>query len=643
MSIRSRSGCVTCKGRHLKCDETKPTCELCASRGVECGGYSRALRWSTKHEKLKTDFRCSMQMYSGKPKKRRTRSKDGPSPASSSATNQESLSANVDWAFVSEPGPLATTSDFTAYNDCLPLMGFDVPNEELQWSWATPATTDTSNELSTHDANLVVTPYAQQTTSPFIPPALTDIPLSLIEYWFRDVCALWSQYDSDMNFNRIIATTLWSTSAAVSTSLQSMSSAYLSSKIPHMKKTSISLMLEATKAIKSELQTVKSSHELPIAPLGLLYGLFCVGTSICWLNATQLGVPFLREAKALLYRINQQKRSLTDQERGLLHIFNKSWTYCELLLSMVADTGIFSLYNIDQVNDVSVDNHPTVQPVQLDVDDTPHPWTGVSTACSRLLTETMRLCRDHRVSLRNGSTAKPDPEFLKEAKVLEERFFELDFTPVALMSETGDDRTPLQHLVDVAEAYRLAGLIHLYQTFPGLVSSSPTNSAWDAWEESIVPLSIRLVQLLEQLPPDSGSKMTQPLLCITASTGLRFGPKQAPFEGADFPRQCLARLDQAESIEGCEMLEYIGHLIQADKDIDDLTSLIESRSEIVNARCFVMSRLEELGNVLPPGPISVAKSLVQAIWNEYDDESQSPGNVHWVDVMEKHNLRSLFG
>ncbi|KAH7176999.1 hypothetical protein EDB81DRAFT_773892 [Dactylonectria macrodidyma] len=643
MSIRSRSGCVTCKGRHLKCDETKPTCEVCASRGVECGGYSRALRWSTKHEKLKADSRCSMQMYSGNPKKRRARLKAGPSPASSSATTQESRSDNTDWAFVSETGQSSISSNFTACDDTLPLMEFDISSEELQWSWATPAATESSNKLSAQDANLAVTPYAQETTPSFIPPALTDIPLSLIEYWFRDVCALWSQYDSDMNFNRIIATTLWSTSAAVSTSLQSMSSAYLSSKIPHMKKTSISLMLEATKAIKSELQSVKSSHELPIAPLGLLYGLFCVGTSICWLNATQLGVPFLREAKALLFRINQQRHSLSHQERGLLYIFNKSWTYCELLLSMVTDTGIFSPYNIDQIDDVSVDSHPTAHPVQPDVDDIPHPWTGVSTACSRLFTQTMTLCRDHRMSLRHGSTAKPNAVFLEEAKALEERFLDLNFAPVALMSETGDDRTPLQHLVDVAEAYRLSGLIHLYQTFPDLVNNPSTDSAWGAWEESIVPLSIRLVRLLEQLPPNSGSKMTQPLLCITASTGLRFGPMQATFEGADFPRQGLARLDQAESIEGCEMLEYIGHLIQADKDIDDLTLLVESRSEIVNARCFVMSRLEELGNVLPPGPISVAKSLVQAIWNEYDDENKIPGAVHWVDVMEKHNLRSLFG
>ncbi|PYH94667.1 hypothetical protein BO71DRAFT_429767 [Aspergillus ellipticus CBS 707.79] len=36
---RSRSGCRTCRKRHQKCDERKPTCWNCHFRGVKCGGY----------------------------------------------------------------------------------------------------------------------------------------------------------------------------------------------------------------------------------------------------------------------------------------------------------------------------------------------------------------------------------------------------------------------------------------------------------------------------------------------------------------------------------------------------------------------------------------------------------------------------
>ncbi|PYH77016.1 hypothetical protein BO82DRAFT_395733 [Aspergillus uvarum CBS 121591] len=40
---RSRSGCWTCRKRHQKCDEQKPTCLNCRLRGVDCGGYGIVL------------------------------------------------------------------------------------------------------------------------------------------------------------------------------------------------------------------------------------------------------------------------------------------------------------------------------------------------------------------------------------------------------------------------------------------------------------------------------------------------------------------------------------------------------------------------------------------------------------------------
>ncbi|KAF7592114.1 hypothetical protein BBP40_000662 [Aspergillus hancockii] len=42
---RSRNGCITCKAKRLKCDETKPSCHQCSRRGTTCGGYPNFLRW----------------------------------------------------------------------------------------------------------------------------------------------------------------------------------------------------------------------------------------------------------------------------------------------------------------------------------------------------------------------------------------------------------------------------------------------------------------------------------------------------------------------------------------------------------------------------------------------------------------------
>ncbi|KAL4917712.1 fungal-specific transcription factor domain-containing protein [Aspergillus aurantiobrunneus] len=42
---KSRNGCITCKAKRLKCDESKPTCFQCKKRNVECGGYKKDFKW----------------------------------------------------------------------------------------------------------------------------------------------------------------------------------------------------------------------------------------------------------------------------------------------------------------------------------------------------------------------------------------------------------------------------------------------------------------------------------------------------------------------------------------------------------------------------------------------------------------------
>ncbi|KAJ5698989.1 hypothetical protein N7462_000994 [Penicillium macrosclerotiorum] len=42
---KSRNGCITCKAKRLKCDETKPCCHQCQRRKVTCGGYKKDFKW----------------------------------------------------------------------------------------------------------------------------------------------------------------------------------------------------------------------------------------------------------------------------------------------------------------------------------------------------------------------------------------------------------------------------------------------------------------------------------------------------------------------------------------------------------------------------------------------------------------------
>ncbi|KAJ5610250.1 hypothetical protein N7510_006969 [Penicillium lagena] len=44
---RSHKGCWTCKRKRIQCDEIRPACQRCTSRGITCEGYEIRLRWGT--------------------------------------------------------------------------------------------------------------------------------------------------------------------------------------------------------------------------------------------------------------------------------------------------------------------------------------------------------------------------------------------------------------------------------------------------------------------------------------------------------------------------------------------------------------------------------------------------------------------
>lgn len=39
-------GCKTCRIRHIKCDQTRPTCHKCRAIGIVCGGFPDGIQWT---------------------------------------------------------------------------------------------------------------------------------------------------------------------------------------------------------------------------------------------------------------------------------------------------------------------------------------------------------------------------------------------------------------------------------------------------------------------------------------------------------------------------------------------------------------------------------------------------------------------
>lgn len=310
----------------------------------------------------------------------------------------------------------------------------------------------------------------------FMTTPITDTSSLLITNWFEQVCPAWSGFDSPTNLNRRLATELWHESRSVFGSLQSMSAAFLSTRLPHMRQPAVRLMRTATESIQAEVRATKAKMHLDTVPTGLLFSLFCVGTTVCWVDTSQLGLPFFREARLLLERLNRRLSAFYEKDVEIIHFFNKCLAYCEMLLAVVSESP-------------PEDTQPAQQRPQPSsatgrgVDGELHPWTGISTTTSRLFTKSIRLCRDYRHKVRRqcreGISFDASLDEMAEAQRLEELLLELDF-PSAQMrqtNDTGDEKTPFLHLAKIAEAYQLAALLHLYQTFPELVSLRlPINS-----------------------------------------------------------------------------------------------------------------------------------------------------------------------
>ncbi|RSM17841.1 hypothetical protein CDV31_003267 [Fusarium ambrosium] len=646
---RSRSGCATCKAKHTKCDETRPECLRCIRKGVKCGGYWKEFKWSFKHQPGDMDINIQT----------------GPSPTPSrrgSSVRTDKTPTTTLPMTILDPAPGPSKQDDLATEDGASILG--------DASWTSSSCTDSETDLFTQTNPIVdtndmtaITPNVEMTSQALIPPTgqflestpltvslITDTSSLLISNWFEQVCTAWSGFDSETNLNRKLALELCTTSHSVFSSLQSMSAGFLSTRLPNMRQSAMYFLQAATGSVLSEAKEVSCRTVLDTIPSGLLFSLFCLGTTVCWVDARQLGLPFFREAKMILKRLNRRLSTYSEKDLELLSFFNRSFAYCEMLLAAVED-------ETDAVveSDTTIIGPRTDANMQLAeryIDNAPHPWTGISPLAAQLFAQSIRLCRSFRRNLKLPKETERDfqraLEEIQEAQRLEERLLGLEFSAAVSVSDTGDYRTPALHLSLIAEAYQLAALLQLYQTFPDLVAlrlpldSAHANSRHIPWEEWIIPLSLRLVNVLEQIPPNSGTRVIQPLLYITASTGLRYDTMTLldvpgfSFETAASPVTGF-QTGPFGALPG-DPLEALGTSPAPPGNLISRMSL-----DISNARHFITGRLNMLENTLPPKPVVMARELIKAIWDAYDNEPPGSATVHWVDVMEDKNLRSMFG
>jgi len=187
-------------------------------------------------------------------------------------------------------------------------------------------------------------------------------------------------------------------------------------------------------------------------------------------------------------------------------------------------------------------------------------------------------------------------------------------------------------LLDIAETYRQACFLQLCLTFdeisvdanayPGLGLAVSKNDHLGGQipitrVQGLIGLSLRLVEQLKKIPPESGSRCMQPVLYLCVACGLQI----------DSPPRFEHQTNECGP----------GQVPNID------TTFTLSALRVAQARSFVKKRLGMLQQMLPPRYTGTALKLAEAIWAEYDCTRGGGSPLYWFDVMVRERLQTFFG
>jgi hypothetical protein len=637
----------------LKCDESKPSCSRCVRLGIICPGYSQSLRWVTKHEVLEntgpsraspTHAETTTQDVSNTP--------DANEPDQASAVDNASLLNDVDTPLDIDQWDRQMNSILPGLDQldtCSPSAGglLEFSADPIMEgpsrlsgidpsSPRTPVFSDLLPETLLHEETaLHKSPIPVPIILPSLRRSLEDPSSTLVEYYFKEVAGLFSSYDSHMNPFRTTVSRLWTSSAVLYRTLQSMAAATLVDDFPQFGAVGHKMRLEAISILEKQTSLDDKS----------LLAILMLGQTASWHNANDLGVSFFNLLRSHLNAISTESGGgnalLTN--RNNYQFFEEALVYWEMLLSYVADYGTLTPSTNFELHS-GVDNILTQR--------VPHPWTGIARDTQFAVHEIGRLVRRERNRIRSkrftsrGDIAQAE-RAIEEAQGLEQRLLGLSHPTELEVVNPGDDDTPVWHLLAMAEVYRYTGLLQLYRVFPDLlqarifseeiVEGSPrrrnstnqsTNTAFLGYsdelfgnmrfdtetsivspaeqDEWLTQFALAAMSKLKTIPFESRTRCLQPFLLVASSSELRL-PPVASTETSD----------------------------------DDYTLNLSTHAiDVSRTRKFILGRLSSFLHVLPPKPIHICFGLVKEVWRRMD---AGEADVFWMDVMIERGWETTMG
>ncbi|KAJ5503274.1 Aflatoxin biosynthesis regulatory protein [Penicillium fimorum] len=734
---KSRNGCARCKSKRVKCGEEKPHCTRCARLGVRCPGYAQSLRWVTKYEQsnpavpasisevrtpspaasASTSSQPANQIYDALPDDSTFGSTHEPGPSNFALDERTSLCENLwdhpghgslpELTDLCSPSPMVTvSSSFTHQRD--PFHDFEQSEDTdvdlshfLSLIGPTPCEEQAHNVYRDFSPSAIVRSYPPASHRPVpqdfmsISSSLNNPSWTLIEYYFKEVAALFSSYDSQMNPFRTTVSRLWGSSLAMCRTMQSMAAATLVTEFPQFGPMGRRMRDEAIDIItREEIIDDKS-----------LLALLMLGQTASWHDPNDLGISFFNLLRKQLNTIASSSHGpgfgFPKNDSNNYRFFEEALIYWEMLLSFVADNDTMVLS----------DNSRTASSTgeSFVLQRVPHPWTGIARDTQFTVHEVGQLIRRERKRIHSSRFTSQDDITraqlaIEKARELEGRLLGLAHPSEAEIISPGDDDTPVWHLLTMAEAYRCVGLMQLYRVFPDLLHNrlpapTPTSpqypsNADQASRDSFFPIDLDSMNLSAGFgDPATGqntnSRHDAPLPSKRSSPHnvYRHSPHHLPSPPSpdtqqpptpetlysnwltEFAVTTLSRLKTIplESrtrclqpfllVASCSELRLprlatnAGTQPRNGKDYPEdrdnynanpnqTPTISMGAIEVSRKRKFILGRLTSFLHVLPPKPIHVCLKLVNEVWRRLD---AGDDDVYWVDVMIEKGWETTMG
>lgn len=638
-----RSICIVDTHQHpqLKCDETRPACQRCLRSSEVCPGYQRPLRWSAKHEIAKPTASHGPSSHD----KPGTFSQDAGSGhivdchpgvagvhgilsstrLAASPTSQPATLADqpfADYPLSPDIMPeFALTSDWNDATQGVLInsepQAYQIPDtwnfgiEVSQLPYANiedtiPFDVDQQQDLSAfsiHATSFSNLTQQQIACSP-IWPMVVNAEFALVEYYFKEVAVIYSCFDGEMNPFRSTMARLWTSSAEIAKTLQSMAAACLAPAYPHLAR-------EGYKLRNEVLVSICGSRSSEDSICTALLVAIMLGQTAGWHNPKDLGLTFYRHSKALLQRLELDPTVLQNCTIGMdVTFFQNAIGYWETLYAFVLPKQ--QLYPLTKLSAVT---QSSISLTEL------HPWALAAPELLCIVRQIGQLVWTNRTMLRGSSFWQRSDllsltNAIDSAFELEQQLLELELPTEGDLVDPRDATTPVSHMTTISQAYQLVALVIVYRVFPDVLaarmqcekdhkileldSSAQLSTDLDPMSNHdgatwLRQLAFKALQLVKTIPLGSHTRCIQPFLLVALS---------------------------------CEL----GSL--------SANSSIESWSATVEARQFIQGRLEAFRYYLPPKPAQCRLDLVLEIWRNLDSGNN---NVFWVDVVIENDWQFLFG